>query len=228
MGRWGEGEKGTRFARYLWGLRILLGTGPDSSAAPGLEAWVPQYPLGPPARLLVLPGEAPPHRRLWELPAEQTPGVLAPLLLWAGGWEPSAHPGAWASWQGASGCSQGQDRCPDWPHHCSSSWHAFWCSGGPGSASQRGCPFWQACLGVGPGGLLLVGTHVPLCLSAAPSATARAGQSPWPPSELCCHLLPGPGDAPRDPRKSGKHTGSVHQCRGPHGGALPTLFSFLH
>lgn len=139
-------------------------------------------------------------------------GLLAPLPLGAWGREPSAHPGAWASWRGASGYSQSRSLRPDWPRPCSSSWRASWCSGSPGKvvpASPRGCPRWQACLGVWLGGLPFEGKHPPLCLSAAPSAGARAGQRPWPPGEWCCHRLPGPGDALGGPRKSGRHTGSV-------------------
>lgn len=111
MGRWGKVGWGPRFVRYLWGLQILLEAGPDSSAAPP----------GPPARPPVLLGEAPSHLCLRELVAEQVPGALALLLLWAWGWGPSAHPGAWASWRGASGYSRGPSPCPDRPCDCSSS-----------------------------------------------------------------------------------------------------------
>lgn len=212
MGRRGKVGWETRFIRYLWGLQILLEAGPDSEAAPGLEGWESRHPLGPPARPPVLRGEAPLLPSPWELLAEQARGLLAPLLLGPRGWGPGAHPGAWASWQGACGYSRGRPPRPDQPCHGWCSWHASWCSGGPGRAepaSPRGCARGQACAGVWPGGLSSEGTHPPLCPSASPSAGARAGQRPWPPGERCCHRLPGPGGAPGGPRRSRRRAGSV-------------------
>lgn len=177
-------------ARYLWGLQIPLEAGPDSSAAPGLEGWLPSDSLGTLARPPAPPGQAPSRPRLREPLAEQAPGLPAPLPLWAWGSGPSAHPGARASWRGASGDSPGRCPHPHGPHRCSSSWHASWRSGGSG-------------------GLLFERPHPPFCLSAAPSAGARAGQRPWPPGEQCCRRPPPPGGTPRGPRRSGGHTGSV-------------------
>lgn len=198
---------------YLWGPPSPLEADSDSSEALGSR--VPRLPLGPLARLLMLLGEAPLHRCLQELRAEQAL-ALSPLLLWAWGWGPSACPGAWASWLGASGHSQSQSPHSDqkgrgWP-----SWHASCCSGNPEKvrpATQRGRLPWRVPLRVWPGRPLFACQCLPLCLSAALSAKARAGQRPWSPGEWSCCRLPAPDVAPRGPRKIRGHIGAVQEPR---------------
>lgn len=197
---------------YLWGLQGPPKAGPDSSAALGLGSRAPRHPLGPPAWLPMLWGEAPSRLCPQELWAGQAPGFLVLLLLWAPGWGPNARPGVWASLWGAPGHCRGRPPLPGCPHLHWPSWHASWRSGGPEKvvpASQRGRPRWKAPRGVWPGDLLFEGQCPPLCLLAALSAGARARQRPRTPGERCCRRLPVPAVALRGPRKSRRHTASV-------------------
>ena len=211
----GGGGRGGDRLWYLWGLQGPLEAGPDSSAAPGLGSWQPQHPLGPLARL-------PMHLHPQEPRAGQAPESPAPLLLWALGWGPSVCPGVQASLRGAPGHSWGQHPRPGCLCQRRPSCHASWRSGGSERAvpaSLGGCPRWKAPRAVWPGGRLFEGQHPPLCLSAAPSAGARAVHWPWSQGERCSRRLPAPAGALRGPRKRGDR----RVCREPQGhqGSLP-------